>query len=245
MRYADHLRELPIVRSPIMRALALARHPERQTDTLTTVMYHGMPANTRKTFLRQIEYMRSLGDFVTASQAVEILDSGARIHGRYFCITFDDGRKDAFENAVPILAERGIPSIFFVVPSWISTASYGSWADCRQSSQNGVTIGSHSLSHHRFSTLDEKQARREMTVSKSRVEIETDLPCEHFACPWGQPEADYVSDRDPRLAQEAGYRSFFTTIRGAARQGASAWAIPRVRLEPSWGIHQLRYLFSR
>src|SRR5438445_11563054 len=133
MRYADHLRELPIVRSPIMRALALARHPERLTGTLTTVMYHGMPADTRATFIRQIEYMRSLGDFVTASQAVEILDSGARIHGRYFCITFDDGRKDAFENAVPILAEHGIPSIFFVVPSWISTASYGSWADCRQS----------------------------------------------------------------------------------------------------------------
>jgi peptidoglycan/xylan/chitin deacetylase (PgdA/CDA1 family) len=245
MRYANRLRELPIVRSSIMRALALGRHPEQRTDTLTTVMYHGVPANTRATFVRQIEYMRSLGDFVTASQAVEILDRGARINGRYFCVTFDDGLKDAFENAIPILAERGIPSIFFVVPAWVSTAAYGSWADCRQSVQNGVTVGSHSLSHHRFSTLGEDQARREMMVSKSRVEIETGLPCEHFACPWGQPGADYVSDRDPRLAKQAGYRSFFTTIRGAARQGASAWAIPRVRLEPGWGIHQLRYLFSR
>ncbi len=245
MRYADHLRELPIVRSPIMRALALIRHPERLTNTLTTVMYHGMPANARATFIRQLDYMRSLGDFVTASQAVEILDSGARIPGRYFCITFDDGRKDAFENAVPILAEYEIPSIFFVVPAWISTPAYGSWADCRQSNQNGVTIGSHSLSHHRFSTLDENQARAAMTASKNRVEIETDLPCEHFACPWGQPGADYVSGRDPQLAKDAGYRSFFTTIRGAARQGTSAWAIPRVRLEPGWGIHQLRYLLSR
>ena len=247
MRYVDHLRELPFVRSPIMRLRALGRHPERRTNTLTTVMYHGMPAHTRRTFIRQLDYMRSLGDFVTAAQAVEMLGSGARIDGKYFCVTFDDGQKDAFENAIPILAERRIPSTFFIVPSWASAAdqAFMSWADCRQLPGNGVTIGSHSLSHHRFSTLDEKQARSEMVVSKNRLESEIGLPCEHFACPWGQPVADYVPSRDPRLAEDAGYRSFFTTIRGAACAGVSAWAIPRVRLEPDWGTHQLRYLFSR
>ncbi|MDB5393547.1 MAG: cda1 [Rhodospirillales bacterium] len=247
MRYFDRLRDMAIVRSPIMRIRALGRHPERRTDILTTVMYHGMPAHTRGAFPRQLDYMRSLGDFVTASQAVEILRSQARIAGKYFCVTFDDGLKDAFVNAIPILAERGIPSIFFIVPSWVSASdrTYMSWDDCRQLAQHGATVGSHSLSHHRFSTLDGHQAREELVASKSRLELETGLPCEHFACPWGQPGGDYVPHRDPQLAEEVGYRSFFTTIRGAAQSGASAWAIPRTRLEPDWGIHQLRYLFTR
>jgi peptidoglycan/xylan/chitin deacetylase (PgdA/CDA1 family) len=247
MRYIDQLTDMPIVRSQIMRIRALGRRPERRTDTLTTVMYHGMPAHTRAAFTRQLDYMQSLGDFVTVAQAVKILCSETGITGKYFCITFDDGQKDAFENAIPILWERGIPSAFFIVPAWISAEDrdYMSWADCRQLAQNGATAGSHSLSHHRFSTLNEQQARHELVASKNRLESEIGLPCEHFACPWGQPGADYVVDRDPQLAQDAGYRSFFTTIRGAARPGASSWAIPRVRLEPDWGLHQLRYLFTR
>jgi peptidoglycan/xylan/chitin deacetylase (PgdA/CDA1 family) len=247
MRYIDRLTDMAMVRSPIMRVRAIGRHPEQRSNILTTVMYHGMPGNTRAAFVRQLDYMRSLGDFVTIAQAVAMLASDERITGKYFCVTFDDGLKDAFENAVPIMSECGIPSTFFVVPSWISAeaSNYMSWTDCRQLAKNGVTVGSHSLSHHRFSTLDDRQARHEFVASKTRLEIETGLPCEHFACPWGQPGADYKPDRDPKLAEDAGYRSFFTTIRGAAQSGVSPWAIPRTRLEPGWGTHQLRYLFTR
>ncbi len=247
MRLLSYLRDVPAIRSPIMRIRALRSRPELTTGTLTTVMYHDVPADTRPMFAQQLDYMRSLGDFLTVSQAVELLHSGAPISGRYFCVTFDDGEKNAFDNALPLLAERGIPSTFFVVPSWISAADrrYMTWDECRQLVDAGSSIGSHSLSHRRFSALDDRQARHELAASKARVEAELGAPCDHFACPWGQPRADYLVERDPGVAAEAGYKSFFTTIRGSARRGASRWAIPRVRLEPGWGLHQLRYLFAR
>jgi peptidoglycan/xylan/chitin deacetylase (PgdA/CDA1 family) len=110
---------------------------------------------------------------------------------------------------------------------------------------NGVEIGSHGLSHRRIATLAHGPAQDEIIQSKLRVERELARLCVHFACPWGQPGGDYLPARDPLTAAAAGYQSFFTTIRGAATPGASRWAIPRIRLEPDWGLAQLRYQFSR
>lgn len=251
---AERLREMPVIRSPVMWFRSIGCHPEHSTGRLITVMYHGMNAADRRRFANQLNYMKSLGDFVTVAQATELLESGHRITGRHFCVTFDDGLSDAFRYAVPVLGERSIPSAFFIVPDWVSTASalpadtspkYVSWDDCRKMTGSGVTIGSHSASHRRFSMMDGPQAMHELTVSKSRIEDETRQSCVHFACPWGQPYRDYLPHRDPALAAIAGYRSFFTTKRGAATIGDSPWSIPRVRLEPGWGVSQLRYLFTR
>ena len=48
-----------------------------------------------------------------------------------------------------------------------------------------------------------------------------------------------------QLAREAGYHSFLTTIRGRATVATSPFAIPRLRLEPEWGIGELRYALGR
>jgi peptidoglycan/xylan/chitin deacetylase (PgdA/CDA1 family) len=215
-------------------------------------MYHSVPARTRSAFVRQIDYMRSLGDFVSPSKAIELLARDEPLAGRYFCITFDDGERDAYENAFPILAARAIPYVSFIVPAWvaiddaqISAGQYVSWSECRHMAENGATIGSHSLSHRRLAMLSRQETQVEMAASKLILERELAIPCEHFACPWGQPVDDYVVERDPGLAARCGYHSFFTTIRGSADRGISPWAIPRIRLEPNWDLHQLRYLFSR
>jgi len=217
-------------------------------------MYHKVSKSARRVFIRQLDYMRSLGDFVASSEAISLLQTGPPRGERFFCLTFDDGEKSAYDHAVPLLAERNIPSIFFVVPSWIDAEAATSdsldrrhvnWNECRLMADNGVTVGSHSFSHPRFSTLDRDEAEREVKASKLRLELQLGKACHDFACPWGQPWRDYVPDRDPQLAAAAGYRSFFTTIRGAAITGTSPWAIPRVRLEPEWELFQLRYLFSR
>ncbi len=250
---AERLRESPFIRSSVMRCLSIGCHPERSTGWLITVMYHDMKASERPGFLSQLNYMKSMGDFLSPNEATALLEPGHRLTGRYFCVTFDDGLRDAVRYAVPILNERSIPSAFFVVPAWISAASdaqplgakYISWDECRQMAQSGVTVGSHSRSHRRFSALDDRQASDELTMSKSQIEEELGQSCEHFACPWGQPHQDYLPSRDPCLAAAAGYQSFFTTKRGAATVGDSPWSIPRVRLEPGWDVAQLRYLFSR
>jgi peptidoglycan/xylan/chitin deacetylase (PgdA/CDA1 family) len=212
-----------------------------------------MPAKHRKSFIRQLDYMASLADFISPGQLVELLRGDAPLGGRYVCITFDDGESDAYRNAAPILAENEIPAAFFIVPDWVSAdisdgdggRRHVTWRECRNLVNAGFTVGSHSMSHRRFSALSDHEASAEFERSKTAVECALGIECHHFACPWGQPALDYDPDRDPALAQAAGYSSFFTTIRGHGGQGTSPWAIPRVRLEPDWGVSQLPYLFAR
>jgi peptidoglycan/xylan/chitin deacetylase (PgdA/CDA1 family) len=109
----------------------------------------------------------------------------------------------------------------------------------------GMAIGSHSYSHARLSTLDDSTLRRELSESKDTIARETGRECAHFAAPWGQPWEAFRPDRDPDVARAVGYRSFFTTVRGRARpKQTSPLAIPRERIEPSWGTYNLKYFLS-
>jgi peptidoglycan/xylan/chitin deacetylase (PgdA/CDA1 family) len=247
------LSESSKIRSAALWCLSQGRHPERLDNRIFCIMYHGVRSDARNSLARQLRYLRHLGDFISTSQAIDLLERGDKIDGRYFCITFDDGEHDAFRNGFTLLYENGIPSTFFVVPAWISPEPamegpdrrYLSWDDCRQIAANGGTIGSHTYSHHRLSTLGTQEVAEELITSRLTLERELGLACDQFACPWGLPGRDYHVERDPSLAAAAGYRSFFTTIRGSALSGTSPWAIPRIRLEPEWELHQLRYLLCR
>jgi peptidoglycan/xylan/chitin deacetylase (PgdA/CDA1 family) len=247
------LSESPKIRSAGLWCLSRGCHPERFDNRIVCIMYHGVRPDARKSFAHQLRYLRCLGDFISTSQAIDLLERGNKIDGRYFCITFDDGEYSAFRNGFTLLSENGIPSTFFLVPAWIAPESpmersdrkYLSWDNCRQIVRNGGTIGSHTFSHHRLSTLAAQEVTNELVTSRLMLERELNLACDQFACPWGQPGRDYIVERDPGLAAAAGYRSFFTTIRGSALRGTSPWAIPRIRLEPEWELHQLRYLLCR
>jgi peptidoglycan/xylan/chitin deacetylase (PgdA/CDA1 family) len=54
-------------------------------------------------FDKQLKYMKNIGDFISLDDAVTLLESNQSLCGRYFCITFDEGFKNCFTNAIPIL----------------------------------------------------------------------------------------------------------------------------------------------
>jgi len=96
-----------------------------------------------------------------------------------------------------------------------------------------------------LASLDASAVADELRASKMLIERELGRSCRHFACPWGQPNTDFRPDRDPMIAQQLGYGSFFTTLRGKARQGQSTFLLPRDKIEPGWGNYQMRFFFSQ
>jgi peptidoglycan/xylan/chitin deacetylase (PgdA/CDA1 family) len=247
------LRDAAVLRRAALPVLAMMRRRETVPNWLAFPMYHHFRAGDRASFQAQLRAMRSLADFVTLDDAVDML-SRPRLSGRHVCITFDDGWRGPYEHAWPILASQDVPAAFFVVPDWIDrggTDDNGvwrevvSWDECRQLAQAGMEVGSHSMSHARLARLDAAALQAQVTASRRRIEAELRRPCRHFACPWGQPIEDYLPERDPDAVRAAGYSSFVTTIRGRARPGTSPWTIPRIRMEPEWGLRQLHYAFAR
>nr|BFE74896.1 hypothetical protein GCM10020092_081970 [Actinoplanes digitatis] len=64
------------------------------------------------------------------------------------------------------------------------------------------------------------------------------MPVLDFAAPYGSG-VDF-GDRELRAVQEAGYRSFATTLRSPMRPGDSPMYIQRQGLHPAWPIWAVR-----
>ena len=270
-RYKDFVSHYPParrlrdrVRDGAVFALSLGSSLGRTSDWIAFPYYHHVFEDERRGFARQLDYMRRFGEFIGLDDAVDLLESGDPVDGRYFCVTFDDGFKNCLTNAMPIMVARGAPGAFFLATRYIGTDSetdrdlllrffdsgrtlveFLGWEDCRRMADAGMTIGSHTISHARLATLSDGDAESEMVQSKQTIEAELGRPCIHFCSPFGQPDADFLPGRDPDLARRAGYRSFLMTQRGVMRQGDSPMLIRRDHVLANWGSHQLRYFLSR
>ncbi|CAK0741885.1 Chitooligosaccharide deacetylase (modular protein) [uncultured Gammaproteobacteria bacterium] len=225
--------------------------------------YHHVLDDERRGFAAHLEEMRRYGEFISLDQAVTLLESGQKIDGRYLCLSFDDGFRDNLTNALPIVAERDIPTAVFVASDLIAAtpeecgphhrAFFGpqrrpipflTWDECRVLHAAGVTIGSHSAGHRKFITLSGAEVEDELHRSKQAIERELGIECRHFCCPWGKPERDFVVERDPVLARKLGYRSFLTTSWGGMFGGESPFAIRRTGLVARFGAYQVRHALS-
>lgn len=69
---------------------------------------------TPSDFRKQLVLLKNQGDFIEPSYLVENVKEVLKSKDNYFFITFDDGLKEQFEFALPILNELHIPALFFV-----------------------------------------------------------------------------------------------------------------------------------
>ena len=253
-----------VARKAAILALSVGRSPDDNEGWIRFPFYHHIFDDERPGFARQLDFMASHGDFIGLDDAVNMLESGASISGRYFCVSFDDGFKNWITNAVPILLDHGVPAAFFVAAGYIGTSverdrekllgfydnrdllmEFLSWDDCREMADAGMTIGSHTMNHVHLIDLDDDGVEAELADSKQLIEAELGRACVHFCCPFGRANIDYRPDHHPAIALRIGYRTFLATTRGAVRQGASLMGIPRDHLLAGWENYQLRYFFSR
>jgi peptidoglycan/xylan/chitin deacetylase (PgdA/CDA1 family) len=186
---------------------------ERNNSQARILCYHstGTPAwgvnDVRLAdFRRHIETALALGyRFVSAEEI-------ARGHGRAgdLAITFDDGLSSVVANAAPILREFGIHWTLFVVSAWADGAhDFGpdvflDWQAIESLARDGVTIGSHSVTHRNFRHLSTMEAEDELFESRRAIEVHTGVPADAFAIPFGQSR-DWSVEAGA-AAHVAGYR---------------------------------------
>ena len=252
-----------LARDGAVWALSFAPSRTASAEWVRFPFYHHVFEDERRGFARHLDFMAGQGEFVSLDQALAMLTSGDPLGGRYFCVTFDDGFKNNATNALPLLAERGVPAAFFLATGYIGTdpgrdrekllgffedgetlMEFMDWDDCRRLADAGMTIGSHTMTHARLIELDGDKVAVELQSSKEMIEENLGRPCLHFCCPWGLPGRDFLPDRDPGIAAAQGYRSFLTTVRGAMVPGADPMGIRRDHLLANWSPRQLRYFFA-
>lgn len=78
-------------------------------------------------FDAQIRLLKNRYQFATVSDALDIIECRKSISETHILMTFDDGYRDNFKLAFPILQTHGVEAIFFLVTSFIGTGQVPSW----------------------------------------------------------------------------------------------------------------------
>ena len=102
-------------------------------------------------------------------------------------LTFDDGLSDVFHIAYPFLKKKQIPFTVFVVTDFLDTDGYITTEELKTLAADPlVTIGSHGMSHKVFPQMTAEEKKKELIISKEKLEIVIGKEVDFFAYSHGQ-----------------------------------------------------------
>ena len=188
---------------------------------------------------QRIDFYRKQGfRFVSVCELPLILNSQFSIlnSSRWVCITFDDGYKDNYTIAYPILKRLNVPFTVYVTTGfvdnrlpmwWYPGESLGiSAEELKQLDTDPLcTIGAHTVSHQKLDTLTREQQYQEIYGSKK--ELETILGHEvcHFSFPHGAHNNDTLA-----ICRELGFKTLVQSWCGPLRLGKAPCPLPRINI---------------
>ncbi len=205
-QYADKL-DLPILVYHIVR-------PSYPDDSASVRAI----AQTPETFDAQMTYLKENGyHIVTFANLEEYYQNKKPLPSNPIILSFDDGWKDQFIYAFPILKKHGYIATFFVFTNSIDHKSFFSLDQLKEMLAAGMNIGSHSRTHPYLTQIaNQDDLWREISGSKKTLEDLLGIRIHEFAYPFGQ-----YNDAIVAMAKKAGYRSargdYFTGVQSADR----------------------------
>lgn len=123
-------------------------------------------------------------------------------------ITFDDGYKNNYTHALPILKQYNFPATIFLATDYVGTKElfpwlndlHGgnekvkenwmplSWEEIKEMSQEGITFGSHTCSHTNIRKMNKKDFETETERSKNVIERRMNKQVNLFSYPFSFPK---------------------------------------------------------
>src|SRR5579864_2317351 len=199
--------------------------------------YHQINTSAQ-VFSEQMKWLRRSG--YRAIHLAEMLGAleSAQDLSKTVVLTFDDGYQDFYTEAFPILKQCGFRATVFLASDRIRDTSvrmegadYLTWNEVRELHSEGITFGSHSVTHADLRSLGPEQIDYELGYSKETIEQKIGAPVESFSYPFALPEEDrdftrYLAD----TLENLGYTNGVSTAIGRARPNGTRYFLPRLRV---------------
>ncbi len=178
-------------------------------------------------FEKQLAYLvKKKISVVTVSELVEYFKQTGAYPERTLAISFDDGWRDNYRNAFPLLKKYGLTATIYLVADCLGRTTdqvvapgeapreHMTVDDVREMAAYGIEFGSHTLSHKLLDRISPEDVEREIVDSKSYFETLLHNQCKTIAYPAG-----YFTEHAKTAARNAGYLAAFSTTYGDNASG--------------------------
>jgi peptidoglycan/xylan/chitin deacetylase (PgdA/CDA1 family) len=159
--------------------------------------YHSLDVSGSVLSTSPALFRRQMGFLAASGIPVVPLDQTLSRPGS-IAITFDDGFRNLFDHAIPVLQHHGFPATVFVVSDYCGRRNdwprHGSatipdlplltWEDLSALPPQ-VTVGAHTLDHAVLTRLAPQACRRQLRDCRDRIEQRLGRPAPWLAYPYG------------------------------------------------------------
>lgn len=198
---------------------------------------------TRADFRAQVDWLQQHFELLSMDQVHDRLRRGCNSRPAV-AITFDDGYADNMDYALPLLAERRIPCMYYVATEFLLNQTGfphdqalgldlapNSVRDLKRLLRWGIDIGSHTRTHLDLGeAYDRRELEYELAGSRRDLMNLLGVPIRHFAFPFGQRVN--ISKSAVQAAKRAGYQTVCGAYGGYNWMGQDASFIQRVHGDP-------------
>ncbi|OGS20885.1 MAG: hypothetical protein A2252_00620 [Elusimicrobia bacterium RIFOXYA2_FULL_39_19] len=232
------MKKLLIIVLIVIAGVFAARDLSKKSFVLYYHNVDGYKSGLRSVYIQpfmfdlQMKYLKLRGyRTISFEEMIEALRQNVTPPKKTFVITFDDGYKNNFKRALPILNKYGFTATVFVAVNEIgkTLAHERTYPEARMSSKEIKeiskywSIGSHTMNHKNVASLRYQDLKYELCESKKSLEKLTEKKVNMFCYPMGRFDDDVKN-----MAKKAGYIGACTTHSGLIIKRTDVYEIPRV-----------------
>lgn len=191
-----------------------------------------------RVFERFCRFFKANFDIVSLTEFVATVERNEPVAGK-LVITFDDGYRDNYQIAAPILRKLDLPATFYVVtrfiesnvvPWWDASLAkrpeWMTWDEVRFLSLEGFEIGAHTRTHLDLGALEGAEAESEIAGSRQDLVEAIGKSPDHFAYPYGQRKNLLEANRQRII--DSGFRSCVSCHGGLVPFHADPFHLARI-----------------
>lgn len=190
-------------------------------------------------FEAQLAFLKEQGyQTISLEDLIYYLAIGRPLPPKPIVLTFDDGYRDAYTYAFPLLQEYGFIGSFFPITSFSDEGreEYLTWEQVVEMAQAGMEFGSHSKDHPDLRNKSFDFLVWQTLGSKESVEAHSGQTVRFFSYPAGRYDENVIV-----VLASAGYWAALTEHQGTLQSATAPYELRRIRVRGSYDIEDFIY----
>lgn len=201
------------------------------------LMYHRFGCDestlfvTPENFKKQMSYLKNKGyNVISLDELAEGIKNKRKFSRNTVVITIDDGYKDNFIYAYPVLSEYNFPATTFIISNFIGRKeNFLNWDEIQRMHKEGIFFGGHTANEAYLPSIKEKEILwAEIAGCKRFIESNIEIEANYFCYPTGG-----FTEEIKKMVRDAGYKGACTTNRGFAELNKDVYELKRVKVTNS------------